>query len=513
MKCYQRSLFYRYILNDRIPLILIKIKLNKHYKNRQNKFALNSYRRLIYVYPVSAGKMRTEKIQSSRWTDFLDLYLSTSGFFAIVKVYSYYERKKWFPFVLWCLITVIFFGVTVYLITKLKISYDNSPYTTKIQLKNDNSLPHPRILICRSMRIVNNESRLMYNLSERQIDYLMAYQLQKSGEPVNFTNEENQTLSNWYKELANQTDFDISDFLYNLTYTPCTQFFHSPFLQEMGVDVELACDHHMTSMLTDKGFCELLTFQAPTSTGTREDLTQVVPGMAGGLEFYLKPPTALTHYSVFVGFPQNPMNKNPILVSSGQEVWISTNGRFNHRIRQYDNCTDRTQLEHFPYYTQAACLYECIVKAVNSNCGCFLIGFNISKPNNSRWCEPSDYFKCYVPSYINVAPFYYKPELRSCNFNCNLPCDDWDYRFSLTYQLRGDSEVRIRHFFENLSYEDITSVSLITFEGILGSVGGIIGFWFGANLLSVFHLLTWLGELMCFGLNKLCGKQQNQSLY
>lgn len=449
--------------------------------------------------------------------DMLNEYGNTTGFTAVFRIYFYGIKKRWIAHIFWWIIALSFFSTMIYFLHNLKKSYDETPYSTKVQEVSPPQLPYPVIAICRWLRVgdinesnfefVNKKAAAKYNISWQLGYYLTTFQDDPAYLPIR-TDAEVRAMEDEFQRLkASQPNSQdpnwFRDFLTEITSVPCEDFFAKQMMDELGTPTPkgTVCGSFAKPMLTNREFCYILDLKVPVEgdnfTSILEPLGQVRSGIHGGLDIYLNSTAETWGIWLAFSYPYMPLNENLLVVEKNKEIRVALSAKLTKRTKVHDNCTKLQSSSHFPQYSHNTCLYECLALDILQTCSCMPIGWNISNPENARWCEPYDFYKCYKPKYLEMPPWDFKERVKNCNKQCPPLCEEWSFSKSTSVKPYGIGDaVRVRVYFEDLSYQEITKVNLLTPEGIMGAVGGVMGFWFGASILSLLHLFTWIVDFL-----------------
>ncbi|KAK3770157.1 hypothetical protein RRG08_038670 [Elysia crispata] len=153
-------------------------------------------------------------------------------------------------------------------------------------------------------------------------------------------------------------------------------------------------------------------------------------------------------------------------------------------------------LRRFRYYTTENCLRECLMDHVEKRCGC--LSYNAR--GNVTVCSAKQMLTCEIPLSTNIQLH----DLESCA--CPRSCHQVTYNADVTYadfasmfiqeQARRDgisvlgnalreNTLDIRLFFKSLNVYEVKQEPKLTRESIIGTVGGQMGLFLGASILSI----------------------------
>ena len=162
-------------------------------------------------------------------------------------------------------------------------------------------------------------------------------------------------------------------------------------------------------------------------------------------------------------------------------------------------CKDQ-KLPGIKAYTVAACHEHCKKKYIAKECKCEAF---YMKDTDYDQCNVQQYFDCVV----RLEEQFSSTSMRNCK--CTEPCDTMKYHAYLSYgafpseeaakEYSNNSEKMKRSFrknllamdifFEELNYNIIRQVPAYSLQSILGEIGGLMGLFLGASILTVFEFV------------------------
>ncbi|KAF6021518.1 hypothetical protein EB796_020177 [Bugula neritina] len=185
----------------------------------------------------------------------------------------------------------------------------------------------------------------------------------------------------------------------------------------------------------------------------------------------------------------------------------------------YSNCTDTTSMKssndyHPGLYTRQGCFKTCVQQKTIEKCGCANAMYRV--PANVQTCDLLNYH-C-VEDVATSLSF-------ETECTCPLACQESQYISSVTssqwparnyepywkqsMQSRGgalkkllnkDSTIKLSEeflkvdiYFNTLNYQHYKEKASMTFEDLVGSIGGHLGLWIGMSIISfveVFELIV-----------------------
>uniref|UniRef100_A0A8C5U843 Acid sensing ion channel subunit family member 4 n=1 Tax=Malurus cyaneus samueli TaxID=2593467 RepID=A0A8C5U843_9PASS len=206
-------------------------------------------------------------------------------------------------------------------------------------------------------------------------------------------------------------------------------------------------------------------------------------------------------------------------VSPGFQTFVSCQEqRLTYLPQPWGNCRASMQGEQmlpgYDTYSIAACRLQCEKEAVVQSCHCRMVHM----PGNESICSPNVYIEC--ADHTLDAAVEDSQERCSCPTPCNLTRYGKEISMvripnkgSARYLARkyNKNETYIREnflvldiFFEALNYEAIEQKKAYDLAGLLGDIGGQMGLFIGASILTILEILDYIYEV-CLGGHKMCG--------
>uniref|UniRef100_A0A8C6JB83 Uncharacterized protein n=1 Tax=Melopsittacus undulatus TaxID=13146 RepID=A0A8C6JB83_MELUD len=161
--------------------------------------------------------------------------------------------------------------------------------------------------------------------------------------------------------------------------------------------------------------------------------------------------------------------------------------------------------DFFTNYSITACRLDCETRYLAENCNCRMVHM----PGNANVCTPEQYKECADPA----LDFLVKKDSDYCA--CRTPCAMVRYgkelsmvkipskasarylakKFNKTEQYIADNVLVLDIFFEALNYEMIEQKKAYEVAGLLGDIGGQMGLFIGASLLTILEIFDYLYEV------------------
>ncbi|XP_068051711.1 acid-sensing ion channel 4 isoform X3 [Anomalospiza imberbis] len=198
-------------------------------------------------------------------------------------------------------------------------------------------------------------------------------------------------------------------------------------------------------------------------------------------------------------------------VSPGFQTFVSCQEqRLTYLPQPWGNCRASTQGEQllpgYDTYSIAACRLQCEKEAVVQSCHCRMVHM----PGNESICSPNVYIEC--ADHTLDAAVEDSQERCSCPTPCNLTRYGKEISMvripnkgSARYLARkyNKNETYIREnflvldiFFEALNYEAIEQKKAYDLAGLLGDIGGQMGLFIGASILTILEILDYIYEVI-----------------
>ncbi|XP_069345500.1 acid-sensing ion channel 1 isoform X3 [Eulemur rufifrons] len=182
--------------------------------------------------------------------------------------------------------------------------------------------------------------------------------------------------------------------------------------------------------------------------------------------------------------------------------------------------TTDSDLDFFDSYSITACRIDCETRYLVENCNCRMVHM----PGDAPYCTPEQYKECADPA----LDFLVEKDQEYCV--CEMPCNLTRYgkelsmvkipskasakylakKFNKSEQYIGENILVLDIFFEVLNYETIEQKKAYEIAGLLGDIGGQMGLFIGASILTVLELFDYAYEVIK---HKLCrrGKCQKEA--
>ncbi|XP_076864909.1 acid-sensing ion channel 1B isoform X4 [Brachyhypopomus gauderio] len=200
-------------------------------------------------------------------------------------------------------------------------------------------------------------------------------------------------------------------------------------------------------------------------------------------------------------------------VAPGFQTFVSCQEqRLTYLPPPWGDCRSQpTKSDFFTSYSITGCRIECETQYLVDNCNCRMVHM----PGDAPYCTPEQYKECADPA----LDFLVERDNTVCV--CETPCNTTRYnkelsmvkipskasakylakKFNKTEQYIADNILVLDIFFEALNYETIEQKKAYELAGLLGDIGGQMGLFIGASILTILELFDYLYEVIKY---KLC---------
>ncbi|XP_064823598.1 acid-sensing ion channel 1B isoform X1 [Oncorhynchus masou masou] len=177
--------------------------------------------------------------------------------------------------------------------------------------------------------------------------------------------------------------------------------------------------------------------------------------------------------------------------------------------------------DFFSSYSLTACRIDCETRYLVENCNCRMVHM----PGDAPYCTPEQYKECADPA----LDFLVERDNDYCV--CETPCNMTRFgkemsfvkipskasakylakKYNKTEQYIADNILVLDIFFEALNYETIEQTKAYEFAGLLGDIGGQMGLFIGASILTILELFDYLYEVIKYKLCRCSNKKHKRS--
>ncbi|XP_041122663.1 acid-sensing ion channel 2-like isoform X1 [Polyodon spathula] len=195
-------------------------------------------------------------------------------------------------------------------------------------------------------------------------------------------------------------------------------------------------------------------------------------------------------------------------VAPGFQTFVSTQEqRLTYLPPPWGDCQSTvSDSDFFRVYSITACRIDCETRYLVENCNCKMVHM----PGDAAFCTPEQYKECAEPALDMLT------EKNSNYCVCRTPCNLTRYnkelsmvkipsktsarylekKFNKTEKYIADNILVLDVFFEALNYETIEQKKAYEVAGLLGDIGGQMGLFIGASILTILELFDYLYEVM-----------------
>ncbi|KAK7097713.1 hypothetical protein V1264_004649 [Littorina saxatilis] len=159
-------------------------------------------------------------------------------------------------------------------------------------------------------------------------------------------------------------------------------------------------------------------------------------------------------------------------------------------------------------YTEQSCWKDCYTHRLVQLCGCR----HFFDPGDDEICSIDDLETCYIPNAEKIS----MEEVKACD--CNLPCSEVAYAASMSFtdfaskfvvkhmfnsNLLADMAyvreniIELRVYYDTLTVSGVQQQPEMSVMGIFGDMGGHMGLFLGASILSVTEILEVILLAVC----------------
>ncbi|XP_077994004.1 acid-sensing ion channel 1C-like [Glandiceps talaboti] len=434
---------------------------------------------------------------------------------------------------LWTLFVLTSLGVLLFQCVSSAVNYAQFYHITKLDIEYLPHMPFPAITVC--------------NFNKYRRTAITPTDMVHVGQSLGLVDEEGALLnpelfseefldkwnqSNWAEELKKK--FDFTEFTqraghhFNETILDCIWNGHS------------CTDEVFTDILTHYGNCFI--FNKYEEDEDQKHSKRA--GTANGLNFVLDvnsqdhiPTNDLEDSFTNVGFklmihsPHEPpyLKQLGFAVGPGNHYFIALKRQEIMRLSEpyaAQECDKSSQgTKHFHEYSMSACRIECETALLFQECGCKLV----EQPGNASVCSPQQVSSCahekldeYIEGHIEF------------DCPCHIPCKSELYPVDVsnsglkrditgrspalsnhTKEYIMDNVVMITLFYEELNFETITQLPETTIVDLLGQLGGNMGLFLGASILTLLQIFEYIFDewLFCMGANRTPKKRKTKKIY
>uniref|UniRef100_A0A8D0B135 Uncharacterized protein n=1 Tax=Salvator merianae TaxID=96440 RepID=A0A8D0B135_SALMN len=444
----------------------------------------------------------------------LQAFASSSSLHGVSHIFAYgsplsLRRALWLLFFLGAL------GLLALVCAERVAYFFSYPHVTKLDEVTAPSLTFPAVTICnlnefRFSKITRND---LYHVGDLLALLDARYEISQAhlADPETLAALRDKADFKGFRarpfdmaEFYNRTGHDLADMLWQCTFR--------------GADCSAS---NFSVIFTRLGKC--YTFNSGASG--YELLTTVKGGTGNGLELMLNiqqdeylpvwGDTDETSYEAGVKVQLHSQNEPPAIdqlgfgVAPGFQTFVSCQQqRLLYLPPPWGDCKTSRPGESifFANYSLAACRIDCETRYLAENCNCRMVHM----PGNANICTPEQYKECADPA----LDFLVEKDNEYCS--CQTPCETVRYgkelsvvkipskasakylakKYNRSEQYIAENLLVLDIFFEALNYETIEQKKAYEVAGLLGDIGGQMGLFIGASLLTILEIFDYLYEVL-----------------
>ncbi|XP_036944302.1 acid-sensing ion channel 2 isoform X3 [Acanthopagrus latus] len=195
-------------------------------------------------------------------------------------------------------------------------------------------------------------------------------------------------------------------------------------------------------------------------------------------------------------------------VAPGFQTFVATQEqRLTYLPPPWGECESKAlESGFFQVYSVTACRIDCETRYIVENCNCRMVHM----PGDASYCTPEQYKDCAEPALAKLSA------VESSNCMCRTPCNMTRYnkelsmvkipsktsarylqkKFNKSEKYITDNILVLDVFFEALNYETIEQKKAYEVAGLLGDIGGQMGLFIGASILTILELFDYAYEVV-----------------
>ncbi|XP_033124225.1 acid-sensing ion channel 2-like [Anneissia japonica] len=194
------------------------------------------------------------------------------------------------------------------------------------------------------------------------------------------------------------------------------------------------------------------------------------------------------------------------VASVGQHTYVAMrHSQITSLPLPYTECQSEDTAGYYDSYSLQGCRIECETKAVEKYCNCRLVeqptgdGFPVCSPNQTHICAedillqvtegnlPDDVCECRSPCEVEDFPFSTTNAKLRTNFMSRI----FNGTFNFTADDIQNNVAVVSLFYEALNFEIVDQLPAITVVVLLANIGGNLGLFTGASVLTAVQVLEY----------------------
>ncbi|XP_036983966.1 acid-sensing ion channel 2 isoform X2 [Artibeus jamaicensis] len=390
------------------------------------------------------------------------------------------------------------------------------PSHTRVHREWSRQLPFPAVTVC------NNNPLRFPRLSKGDLYYaghwLGLLLPNRTARPlVSELLRGDEPRRQWFRKLA---DFRL--------FLPPRHFegISAAFMDRLGHQLEdmlLSCKyrgelcgpHNFSSVFTKYGKCYMFN----SGEDGKPLLTTVKGGTGNGLEIMLDiqqdeylpiwGETEETTFEAGVKVQIHSQSEPPFIqelgfgVAPGFQTFVATQEqRLTYLPPPWGECrSSEMGLDFFPVYSITACRIDCETRYIVENCNCRMVHMpGLLAEKDSNYCL------CRTPCNLTR----YNKELSMVKIPSKTSAKYLEKKFNKSEKYISENILVLDIFFEALNYETIEQKKAYEVAALLGDIGGQMGLFIGASILTILELFDYIYELIKEKLLDLLGKEEDE---
>ncbi|KAK6182118.1 hypothetical protein SNE40_009875 [Patella caerulea] len=396
------------------------------------------------------------------------------------------KSSSTFSRLLWAVVVFSLIGGLVYTLVITYIAYTKHKVLTVTRTEKRNQLNFPAVTICNKGTYDNSSG----NISQAEANFLLRYSELYNPATFNFNISE-PILNSSLGVFQTKSSFDWSAIIQWVR-------FHYRYLNLADTErLEFQESGSLGRCMVIHGpkYFKKYGYPVVESEGSKSGLQLVLWTLQDG---YIVNDQGDAGFEVFIHESHTPApyySGGGIPVSPGFNTHIAMKPvEYKFLPKPYRSYGNTFCEETSPDYSHTACVFECIRNMTVDTCGCKTIqeyASNYIAAEAGKICDcprPCRFIKYEIQtshsSYPSKATHQYMRDI----FNVNVTLDD----------LRNDL-VALRIYFQDLTYNEVEHIPEFNPEGIFGSIGGQMGFFLGASMISVVEFLLAITKCLING--------------
>ncbi|XP_028675305.1 acid-sensing ion channel 2 isoform X2 [Erpetoichthys calabaricus] len=210
-------------------------------------------------------------------------------------------------------------------------------------------------------------------------------------------------------------------------------------------------------------------------------------------------------------------------VAPGFQTFVSTQEqRLTYLPPPWGDCQLATSdSDFFSVYSITACRIDCETRYLVENCNCRMVHM----PGNADFCTPEQYKECAEPTLVMLAEkdgnycvcrtpcnlTRYNKELSMVKIPSKTSARYLEKKFNKSEKYITDNILVLDVFFEALNYETIEQKKAYEVAGLLGDIGGQMGLFVGASILTILELFDYMYEVLKERLLDFLNKEEEEA--